>query len=199
MQIDGFSIVFFAAAIPLVLAVVAYGIVQNQKRTEAWHALARQSGLSSSGSWPTMSMNGELAGSTVHLRQWTTRSSGKNSHTHYHVRAEAGVRRNFGDLVVYQQTWMSSIGAAVFGMQDLEVGEPDFDGKFVVKASDPDLARRLLDPATRRALQDTFGMLGDVGIEGNCVVYQASTSISPERAIEILLGLSTCAATLADG
>ena len=196
MDGDGCGLLFFLALMPVGLAFGGYAILQNKKATEAWHAVALQSGLSSAGAWPTVSMAGNLAGAAVNLRQWTTRSGGKNRHTTYHVRGEARVDRDLSGIVVYEQTWMSSIGSAVFGMQDLEVGDPDFDGKFVVKAADPDVARRVLDPATRRALLDTFNLLGSVGIEGNCVVYQASRPIQPQRALEVLLGLSACAGTL---
>lgn len=194
---DGYGLLFFMALFPIGLAFGAYALVQNKKRTDAWHALAQQSGLASAGSWPTVSMTGNLAGAAVNLRQWITRSGGgKHRHTSYHVRGEARVGRDLAGVIVYEQTWMSTIGSSVFGMQDLTIGDPDFDGKFVVKAADAEVARRVLDPATRRALLDTFRLLGSVGIEGNCVVYQASRAIEPPRAIEILLGLSTCAATL---
>jgi hypothetical protein len=42
--------------------------------------------------------------------------------------------------------------AGIFGRHDLEVGDPEFDGAFVIKSDDPERARALLGPALRARL-----------------------------------------------
>jgi hypothetical protein len=39
-------------------------------------------------------------------------------------------------------------------MQDIEVGDPDFDQRWVVQASRPEAVRQFLNPAVRQALDD---------------------------------------------
>ncbi len=42
----------------------------------------------------------------------------------------------------------------LLAFEDLEVGDPEFDPRFVVKSSDPDFARKFFDAPTRRAVED---------------------------------------------
>lgn len=48
-------------------------------------------------------------------------------------------------------TWEGPVSkiAKLFGAQDITLGDPDFDPKFMVKATNPDVARNLLTPAIR--------------------------------------------------
>ena len=55
---------------------------------------------------------------------------------------------------VYRKTVFSGIGK-LFGMQDIEIGDPPFDDSFIVKATDEiDLFAETLDRLTRMGAAD---------------------------------------------
>ena len=66
-------------------------------------------------------------------------------------------------LQLFRENALAPISKAL-GVQDITVGEPGFDDRFLVQASDPDLARAWLDEESRRAIGD--GALYQFGIEG---------------------------------
>ncbi len=189
-----------APFLPLILlAQHAY----RKRKADAWVAAAHGAGLVPTGAWPDVAMSGKLAGVEVKVRQWEASHGRKDDHsgkgrtTSRHVRAEASTSRDLAGLVVYEEGWMSTVGKA-FGMTDVEIGDPAFDKVFVVKCADPEVARRALDAPVRRALLDTFAMLGSVGIEDGKIVYAAHSEISGKRAIDIALALATCSASFGD-
>ena len=60
----------------------------------------------------------------------------------------------------------------VKGTQPVLVGDREFDGAFAVRANDPDMARDVLDPATRWAIQGLQRLVRPGGV---------SLAVSPER------------------
>ncbi|PTY02114.1 hypothetical protein DB347_24645 [Opitutaceae bacterium EW11] len=91
--------------------------------------------------------------------------------------------------------------AEKFGLQDLQVGEPVFDKKFVVQTNDPAYLRAALLPEMREALMAKWPRelpAATLKIEGNSIVFSDAGSFSEQRlitAMKTLLGeLPTLAA-----
>lgn len=87
----------------------------------------------------------------IRVSVWTeTRSSGKSSTSWTMARAYYPAPLPF-DLTLARESMMTKLGKAVFGLQDLEFGDPVFDPKVRVKTSDPAQAKQRLDIDSRRA------------------------------------------------
>lgn len=75
----------------------------------------------------------------VHIKQWTvtldtyTVSTGKSSSTYTRIRAPY-VNKDGIRFKIYRSGFFSNIGTAL-GMQDIEVGYPEFDEDFVIKGN----------------------------------------------------------------
>lgn len=50
-------------------------------------------------------------------------------------------------------------GARHLNIEDIRIGDAEFDPRFVIKANDPEFVRELLDPATRGAIEDLRRLL----------------------------------------
>lgn len=88
--------------------------------------------------------------------QWTitldtyTVSNGKTSTTYTRMRAPY-VNKDGFRFTVYRQGVFSHLGK-LFGMQDVDVGYPEFDGEFIIKGNDEWKLRSLFGNARLRAL-----------------------------------------------
>lgn len=78
---------------------------------------------------------------TVTLDTYTV-STGKSSHVFTRLRAPY-VNPNGFRFTVYRKSLFSGIGK-LLGMQDIEIGDHQFDEDFIVKATDESLVRQLL-------------------------------------------------------
>ena len=54
-------------------------------------------------------------------------------------------------FTVYRKSIFSGVGK-LFGMQDIEIGDPDFDDKFIIKGTDESVVRQLLSNPRLREL-----------------------------------------------
>ncbi len=79
-----------------------------------------------------------------------TVSTGKSSTTYTRMRAPF-VNRDGLYFKIYREGFFSSIGKFL-GMQDIEIGDPYFDGDFVIKGNHEEKIRRLLDDADLKEL-----------------------------------------------
>jgi hypothetical protein len=76
----------------------------------------------------------------AHVKEWTvtldtyTVSTGKSSVTYTRMRAPY-VNQDGFRFAIYRQGLFSNLGK-LLGMQDIEVGDPEFDRDFVIKGSD---------------------------------------------------------------
>lgn len=87
-------------------------------------------------------MEGSVEGTRVAVYR-ETRSSGKSSTTYTVLRAYYGEPLSY-ELRVAREGVFAKLGKALFGLADVEVGEPEFDASFRIKAGDPLQARLLL-------------------------------------------------------
>lgn len=83
----------------------------------------------------------------VHHKQWTvtldtyTESSGENNATYTRMRAPY-VNKDGFRFTIYRRGLFSELGK-LLGMQDVEIGEPEFDDAFIIKGNDEDKLRKL--------------------------------------------------------
>lgn len=92
----------------------------------------------------------------VQAGQWTvtldthTVSTGKSSVTYTRMRAPYVNADNFR-FTIYREGFFSPIGRAL-GMQDISIGDPGFDERFVIKGNDEARVRQFFDDAPLKAL-----------------------------------------------
>ena len=86
---------------------------------------------------------------TITLDTYTV-STGKSSVTYTRMRAPFVNPSGFR-FRVHRKSIFSDLGK-LFGMQDLEIGDPDFNEHFIIQANDLPSIRRLLSNATIRDL-----------------------------------------------
>jgi hypothetical protein len=78
-----------------------------------------------------------------------TRGSGRSRSTYTVV--EAGVHPALGfKMTIAREGFFSKIGKTVFGMQDIQVGDEEFDRAAIVKGDDPEAIKRLLSSQSLR-------------------------------------------------
>lgn len=57
-------------------------------------------------------------------------------------------------IALHRQKWVDGVGK-LMGMQDIEIGDPEFDSEFIIKGSDDKLVKKILEPdLLRRAILD---------------------------------------------
>ena len=87
-------------------------------------------------------------------------------------------------IKIHKQGFFSKIGKA-FGMQDIEIGDPDFDKNFILKSSDENLIKDLLrNPAVREQFFRVFNdhkANGTIRLEGNEFSYVELGLINADR------------------
>ena len=95
----------------------------------------------------------------VHHKQWTvtldihSESQGESNTTYTRMRAPY-VNKDGFRFTIYRKGFFSDLGK-LLGMQDIEVGAPEFDEAFIIKGNDEDRVRVLFsDPKIRQMIQD---------------------------------------------
>lgn len=119
-------------------------------RAEVWSALSEELG-------GEFEAGGLVRGAKVRVKvsEWTvtldtyTVSTGQSSVTYTRMRAPY-VNRDGFRFTIYRKTVFSDIGK-LFGVQDVEIGHPDFDRDYVIKGNDEEKLRRLF---SSRAIRD---------------------------------------------
>lgn len=100
-----------------------------------------------------------------------------------------------GDLTVTSENALSRLGRSL-GAQDLELGDPAFDRAFVVRASDPSTARRVLGPIAREALCGALSRVGAVTLRGGRVSLLGSDVAAPASVEDMLREVAAVARAL---
>jgi hypothetical protein len=125
-------------------------------------------------------VSGDYRGNSLEVWHFT-RGSGKNSSPYIGVRLGLNNQRDLS-FKFYKEGLFSKIGKT-FGMQDVPVGDADFDKTFVVKCSDPDFIRTALLPEIKEKFYHAFvhhGAKGTLQLEGNKLYYEEGGRIRSE-------------------
>jgi hypothetical protein len=140
---------------------------------EALEAAYRESGAIGSGTWSSLQklpapivdliiamapwrLSGERQGLRVEVFV-ETRNAGKSSTTWTVARAWLPEAAPF-ELRIAHEGFFAKVGKALFKLEDIELGDPDFDAELRIKASDGTAAMILLNRAeTKAALRALIG------------------------------------------
>ncbi|MCP3994113.1 MAG: hypothetical protein GY722_03470, partial [bacterium] len=133
----------------VVIGVIAYQA--HQRNVETWRRVAGRLGLQMQGgsgiSKPTIS--GNLNGLPVRIDTYTQRSG--NSSTTY-TRYQVQYPPAEFNYQLKREGGITSMIGRFFGIEDVQVGDPMFDGAFKVKTADPGRLTSLLTPSVRNGL-----------------------------------------------
>lgn len=103
-------------------------------KEEVWAQLAREVGGSMTGGIWTGSKVQAQSGDWIVTLDTYTQSSGKSSTTYTRIRAPFFNRDTFR-FTIYRSGLFTDLGKHLFGMQDIEIGDPFFDEAFVVQGN----------------------------------------------------------------
>lgn len=120
-------------------------------KEEIWRQLCDQIGgeYVKGGFWKADKLLVTVGPWTITLDTYTV-SSGNSSTTYTRMRAPY-VNADGFRFTIYRKSIFSGLGK-LFGMQDIEIGEPLFDDEFIVKGSDESRVRELFANARLREL-----------------------------------------------
>lgn len=120
-------------------------------KEEIWQQLAAEIGANfvDGGFWGKDVVQAKHREWTITLDTYTV-SSGKSSTTYTRIRAPY-INKDCFYFTIYQKSIFSALGK-FFGMQDVEVGYPQFDEDFIIKGNDEQKLRSLFANSTIREL-----------------------------------------------
>lgn len=133
----------------VIIGVIAYQA--HQRNVETWRRVAGRLGLQMQGgsgiSKPMIT--GTLNGLPVRIDTYTQRSGNSSTtYTRYQVQyPPAGF-----NFQLKREGGISTLIGRFFGIEDVQVGDPLFDGAFKVKTADPGRLTSLLTPSVRNGL-----------------------------------------------
>jgi len=177
-HVEGF--LFVAVAVALA---IAFGVVSHRKWADTLSALcAAYEGLTvvPGGMFKSAKAMGEVEGHSVTVDTFTRRH-GKSSTTYTRVRVAAGLPLG---MTVGREGFGSSIAKAFVG-EDVEVGDPSFDGEVVLRGADPATLLAHLDADTRAELRRAV-VAHDAKLDDGDIVLTV-TGRAKAPAIEVLM------------
>ena len=123
-------------------------------KDEVWRQLSEEIGAEfvEGGFWKGSKVQAHVGPWTVTLDTYTD-STGEIHVTYTRMRAPYVNPEGFR-FTIYRKGFFSDLGK-LLGMQDIEVGDPEFDEAFIIKGNDEDRVRVLFaDPKIRQMIQD---------------------------------------------
>jgi hypothetical protein len=141
----------FIAIVFLLIVLIGYLAWKSHQRTvETWRRVAQHLGLSVEvrSGWSRPTISGTLNGLPVRIDTYTQRSGNSSTtYTRYQVRYKP-LGFNFR---LKREGGLSFIGK-LFGIEDVQVGDPVFDGAFKIKTSNQARLLEVLTPSVRSGL-----------------------------------------------
>lgn len=139
---------FIILVILLLVILVPLSIKQAQQANEAWSATARELGLhyQPGGFLSSRNIRGSYQGCQIHVDTYTVRSGKNNSTTYTRFRIDYP---SLGMGLKLEEEGFFTGVTKFFGAQDIQVGDPAFDGDVLVKGSYAKRIQEFLTPARR--------------------------------------------------
>lgn len=186
------GLVFFLGVLVAVLAgAVTLSRWQGNRTVANLAALARELGLQLQERPPVLgivplmpTVSGQHGGRALRFFSFTT-GSGKHRQVWYAMGLSCANPHGL-TLRLGAQNFLTSIGT-MLGMQDVQVGDPVFDQRFVVKTNAADYVRAALLPELRAELLQRWAARAvgaNVKIEGGEIVYAELGSFADAAVIE---------------
>ncbi len=128
------------------------------------------------------SLSGMIRGFTVSI-YLIKKGSGKNSSVYTVLDVSLQNSKPF-QFHIYEAGLMSGLGK-IFGMQDIEIGDENFDRKFVIKSNDATLISSFLSPSVRDSFLAAADKYANWGVEfnGQKLNYKRQGTFSSSRII----------------
>lgn len=123
------------------------------------------------------------------------RGSGKNATTYTIVRAEHP-EPAAGTLRVYHEGGFEKFTKSVFNLQDVQIGDEQFDKSFMVEAADPVHAKLFLTPERRERLLAVQKQTGGIVLTDKHVQFEKPGLITDEQKLRTILEAVTSVATV---
>ncbi len=123
-------------------------------KDEVWRELCQEIGAEfvEGGFWKGNKVQAHVGPWAITLDTYED-SSGDSSTTYTRMRAPY-VNPDGFRFTIYRKSLFSGLGK-ILGMQDIEVGDPEFDEAFIIKGNDEDRVRVLFsDPKIRQMIED---------------------------------------------
>lgn len=143
-------VIFFAIVFSIIVMSFVLAFRRWKKTNHFMNEFAQTHGLNfHAATFPFLfnpSLSGKVRGFSVTL-QMVSKGSGKSSTTYTVLEFELPQNTGF-PFHVFEAGFFSTMGK-VFGLQDIEIGDPVFDAKFIIKSDDELKIRQLLTPSIR--------------------------------------------------
>ena len=186
-------IVFFGA---IVAIIVAFAVWSTRKTRDNLTQLARDLGFQLRQKPPVLGLfqplptvDGERGGRKVRFFQFTT-GSRKSRTTWSAIGVECANPHDL-KLNLFAQNFLTQLGEKL-GMQDIRLGDPAFDEKFVVQTNAPDYLRAALLPELREPLLRHWDFRmgrNNLKIEGGEVVYAENNQFTDDAMLQRMKAL----------
>lgn len=164
---------FFLIMLLIAAGIIGFSMHQSKQVSEAWSMAARVLQLAYvPGGWmQERRLSGKIQGSLV-VVETITRGSGKSSskYTRYRVSHSRPLRLG---LQVRKEGFLSGM-AKTFGAQDIQVGDPDFDARVLVKGNDPDAVIHFLTRDRRMKILQAITRFDDFSLDDTGAQYECS-------------------------
>ena len=140
-------VIFFVFFVLVAVGLVFLGRTLTKVRDRTWAEVASQTGLTyeSRTSGGNCSLSGKMGGHPVVVRSESSGGESSSTSTVYQV----GFPAPLGFHLNVQRTGLFRQFIKVFGAEDIEVGDAEFDAKYVVKGWTHEDVRKFLTPARR--------------------------------------------------
>lgn len=164
----------------MIIGFAVFMWTKNSKTNQTqWQQAADQLNLAYyAGGFGSMgTISGSLYGHRVAISTFTKGSGNTNQvFTKYHIEYCDRIRV---DMNMTRQGALHSLGK-VFGMQDIEIGDPGFDDRIILRGSDPAAIRRFITPDIRDAIKLLVASHEDVTITNDhvCVMKKGKDTDS---------------------
>jgi hypothetical protein len=182
------EVIFFLIIIAVIVIAVAASQKQSAELKEAYSTLARHYGgqCEPGGMFTRPSAFFAHAGSPVVVDIYST--GGK--HPTYYTQARFEWRQPGFRCEVYPEGIWSRVGK-LMGMEDIEIGSPDFDRTYIITGSSPEELRKVLDPAVQRQIERLRRFLGNNNIyisfgQGTLLVKKLSLIRNPGQLLRFV-------------
>jgi len=144
--------IFFAVFVVIVFFAIIYGMQLVKKRDLALQQLARQLGgkIYPSGLLSFPELHFPHGNRTAALK-WTAGGENEETRTHLTIQWPNGRLRS----EIFPEGRMSGLRKLI-GMQDIQIGSPDFDRQFIITGNDDEAIKAFLTPEAQARLFDLY-------------------------------------------
>jgi hypothetical protein len=188
------GVFFFVVVVVVVIFIIRHVVKKTKRRVAEWSLAAQALGLDYVPAGlpiQTGSINGECQGVWISVALHSERS-GRNSTTYTRYVAQYPERLPL-ELRLTRQGFFHDV-ASFFGVQDIEVGDPDFDALVIIKGDDEQAVRNFLTPERRAEITALYARFERVSIDSGQIVALALGASDQHQelvsAVEALIGAS---------